>query len=76
LKLFYCFVANLQPLYDVSGIHVSILVEIVAFSSNNSYFRFPKKLKSLRPDYSHKLFTDERTSYIFLVIALAVDIAA
>lgn len=27
----------------------------------------------LRPDYSHKLFTDERTSYIFLVIALAVD---
>jgi hypothetical protein len=27
----------------------------------------------MRPDYSHKCFSDERTSYIFLVIALATD---
>lgn len=27
----------------------------------------------MRPDYSHKIFSDERTGYIFLVLMLATD---
>lgn len=30
----------------------------------------------LRPDYSHKLFSDTRGRYIFLMVALAADATA
>lgn len=29
----------------------------------------------MRPDFSHKLFNDQRSSYIFLLVTLAIDAA-
>ena len=37
------------------------------------YFRINPLKTSLRPDYSHKIFNDARTGYVFLVNALAED---
>lgn len=30
----------------------------------------------MRPDYGHKIFSDERGNYVFLLLALAADSAA